>query len=257
MGHSEKIFIVPSFVFNPILLCFRGVNFMRLLLVEDEVKVARFVQRGLEAERFAVDVATDGRQAAELAQAYGYDLIILDLMLPGLSGTEVLRTLRQRDNQAPVLVLTARDALEDKVTHFELGADDYLTKPFAFAELLVRVKALLRRGVGNQMGGRSNVLRVADLELDRLTQQIRRAGQRVELTGKEYALLEYLMLNAGRVLSRTMIVEHVWDQSFDGATNIVDVYVRHLRNKIDEGNAQKLIRTVRGVGYGISGEEET
>jgi DNA-binding response OmpR family regulator len=223
---------------------------MRLLLVEDEEKVAAFVVRGLEAERFAVDVAADGRSAIELANAYQYDLVILDLMLPEISGTEVLRRIRRNNSQVPVLVLTARDALGDKVEHFELGADDYLTKPFAFAELLVRIKALLRRGVVS----RSNVLRVADLELDRLSQQVKRAGRRVELTGKEYALLEYLMLNAGRVLSRTMIIEHVWDQSFDGATNIVDVYVRHLRNKVDEGHERKLIRTVRGVGYAIGDE---
>jgi two-component system copper resistance phosphate regulon response regulator CusR len=207
---------------------------MRLLLVEDEEKVAAFVVRGLEAERYAVDVAADGRGAIELSAVYQYDLIILDLMLPEISGTEVLRRIRQNDSHVPVLVLTARDALGDKVEHFEIGADDYLTKPFAFAELL---------------------LRVADLEIDRLTQQVRRGGQRIELTGKEYALLEYLMTNAGRVLSRTMIIEHVWDQSFDGATNIVDVYVRHLRNKIDEPFERKLIRTVRGVGYAIGGEE--
>jgi DNA-binding response OmpR family regulator len=226
---------------------------MRLLLVEDEEKVAAFIMRGLEAERFAVDVAVDGKGAIELANAYQYDLVILDLMLPEVSGTEVLRHIRHNDSHVPVLILTARDALGDKVEHFELGADDYLTKPFAFAELLVRVKALLRRGAVS----RSNVLRVADLELDRLSQQVKRAGRRIELTGKEYALLEYLMLNAGRVLSRTMIIEHVWDQSFDGATNIVDVYVRHLRNKIDEGHERKLIRTVRGVGYGINDEEQT
>jgi DNA-binding response OmpR family regulator len=226
---------------------------MRLLLVEDEEKVAAFIVRGLEAERFAVDVAADGRSAIELSNAYQYDLVILDLMLPEISGTEVLRQIRQKNSHIPVLVLTARDALGDKVEHFELGADDYLTKPFAFAELLVRIKALLRRGAVS----RSNVLRVADLELDRLSQQVKRAGRRVELTGKEYALLEYLMLNAGRVLSRTMIIEHVWDQSFDGATNIVDVYVRHLRNKIDEGHERKLIRTVRGVGYAIGDEEQT
>jgi heavy metal response regulator len=224
---------------------------MRLLLIEDEEKVARFIVKGLEAERFAVDVALAGDKGLELAQTYSYDLIILDLMLPGLSGTDVLRSVRQGNERVPVLVLTARDALSDKVQHFEIGADDYLTKPFAFAELLVRVKALLRRGAVS----RANLLRVADLEIDRLTQQVRRGGRKIELTGKEYALLEYLMTNAGRVLSRTMIIEHVWDLSFDGATNIVDVYVRHLRNKIDEPFERKLIRTVRGVGYTISGEE--
>jgi two-component system copper resistance phosphate regulon response regulator CusR len=223
---------------------------MRLLLIEDEEKVSRFIVKGLMAERFAVDVAAEGDKGLELARTYNYDLIILDLMLPGLSGTEVLRLVRRQNEHVPVLVLTARDAITDKVRHFEIGADDYLTKPFAFAELLVRVKALLRRGAIS----RPNTLRVADLEIDRLTQQVRRGGQRVELTGKEYALLEYLMTNAGRVLSRTMIIEHVWDQSFDGATNIVDVYVRHLRNKIDEPFERKLIRTVRGVGYAI-GEE--
>lgn len=226
---------------------------MRLLLVEDEVKVASFIRRGLEAERFAVDVVADGRRAVELASAYEYDLVILDLMLPGLSGTEVLHEIRQGNAHVPVMILTARDALNEKVQHFEIGADDYLTKPFAFAELLVRVKALLRRGAVS----RANVLRVGDLELDRLAQQVKRAGQRIELTVKEYALLEYLMLNVGRVLSRTMIIEHVWDQSFDGATNIVDVYVRHLRNKVDEPHERKLLRTVRGVGYAISDEEET
>jgi DNA-binding response OmpR family regulator len=225
---------------------------MRLLLIEDAEKVSRLIVRGLTAERFAVDIAADGNTGLELAQAYSYDLIILDLMLPGLSGTEVLRRVRLNNAQTPVLVLTARDALGEKVAHFELGADDYLTKPFAFAELTVRVKALLRRGAVN----RANVLRVADLELNRHSQQVRRAGQKIELTGKEYGLLEYLMSNAGRVLSRTMIIEHVWDQSFDGATNIVDVYVRHLRNKVDEGFGRKLLRTVRGVGYVISEVEE-
>ena len=224
---------------------------MRLLLIEDEEKVARFIVKGLTAERYAVDVASDGDKGLELAQTYSYDLIILDLMLPGMSGTEVLRHVRRRNERVPVLVLTARDALTDKVQHFEIGADDYLTKPFAFAELLVRVKALLRRGAVS----RANILRVADLEIDRLSQQVRRGGQKVELTGKEYALLEYLMTNAGRVLSRTMIIEHVWDLSFDGATNIIDVYVRHLRNKIDEPFERKLIRTVRGVGYTIGREE--
>jgi DNA-binding response OmpR family regulator len=225
---------------------------MRVLLVEDEAKVSGFVSRGLAAERFAVDVARDGKTGLELAKTYEYDIIILDLMLPALPGTELLRQLRRTNSKVPVLVLTARDAVQDKVANFEAGADDYLTKPFAFAELLVRVKALLRRGPVN----RSSVIRLDNLELDRLSQQVRRAGRRIDLTSKEYSLLEYMMSNAGRVLSRTMIIEHVWDKSFDGITNIVDVYVRHLRNKVDEPHDRKLIRTVRGVGYVISDQAE-
>lgn len=226
---------------------------MRILIVEDEEKVSRFIVRGLTAEGFAVDAAAEGPSGLELATTYNYDLIVLDLMLPGLSGTDVLRQIRRADHRVPILMLTARDAVADKVEHLEAGADDYLTKPFAFAELMARVKALLRRGSVE----RPNVLRVADLEVDRLSQQVRRAGQRIELTAKEYALLEYLTANAGRVLSRTMIIDHVWDQSFDGATNIVDVYVRHLRTKVDEGHTRKLIRTVRGVGYKISDEADS
>jgi two-component system copper resistance phosphate regulon response regulator CusR len=225
---------------------------MRCLLIEDEKKVADFVSRGLRAERFAVDIAYDGNAGWDFASRFEYDFIILDLMLPGLSGTDLLTRLRKGNSRTPVLILTARDATADKVRHFDAGADDYLTKPFAFAELLVRVRALLRRGPINQ----SSVLRLADLELDRLSQQVRRAGKRIELTSKEYSLLEYLMANAGRVLSRTMIIEHVWDQSFHGLTNIVDVYVRHLRSKVDDAHAKKLIRTVRGSGYSVSDGSE-
>ena len=221
---------------------------MRILLVEDESKVARFIARGLSADRFAVDTAADGNSGLDLAAAYHYDLIILDLMLPGMSGTEILQRLRSKDTNVPVLVLSARDGVADKVGHLELGADDYLTKPFAFAELLVRVKALLRRGPVN----RASVIRVGDLELDRLSRCVTRGGRPLELTAKEYALLEYLMSNAGRVLSRSMIIEHVWDQSFDGVFSIVDVYLGRLRSKIDQSSDQKLIRTVRGVGYSIS-----
>jgi two-component system copper resistance phosphate regulon response regulator CusR len=225
---------------------------MRILIVEDEQKVSALVNRGLTAERYAVDIAADGIEGFEFADAYPYDLIIIDLMLPRMTGGELLQRIRRTNTFVPVLVLTARDSVDDKVRLFELGADDYLTKPFAFAELLVRVKALLRRGPVN----RSSTLRVGDLELDRLTQQVRRAGRRIELTAKEYALLEYLMQNEERVLSRNMIIEHVWDQSFDGVTNIVDVYVRHLRSKVDDGNSLKMIRTVRGTGYMIrSGSE--
>jgi DNA-binding response OmpR family regulator len=225
---------------------------MRILLVEDEEKVARFIRIGLKAERFAIDCARDGRVGLQLALINPYDLLIVDLMLPEMSGTELIRQVRRKNTDVPIVVLTARDALADKVANFESGADDYLTKPFAFAELLVRVKALLRRGKVN----RSNALRIADLEIDRLAHQVRRGGTLVKLTSKEYSLLEYLVTHIGRVLSRTMIIEHVWDQSFEGLTNIVDVYVRQLRAKIDEPFGKKLIRTVRGVGYTVSDSDE-
>jgi DNA-binding response OmpR family regulator len=226
---------------------------MRILLVEDEKKLSCFVARGLTAERYAVDISADGREGLELAQTYPYDLIILDLNLPCMQGLEVLQRVRRQNTDVPIIILTARDAVEEKVRLFEAGADDYLTKPFAFAELLVRVKALLRRGPVN----RANTILLNDLELDRLTQQARRGGKRIDLTAKEYALLEYLMLNPDRVVSRNMIIEHVWDQSFDGVTNIVEVYVGHLRAKLDDPFDSKMIRTVRGAGYMIrTGGEE-
>jgi DNA-binding response OmpR family regulator len=224
---------------------------MRILLVEDDRKLAEFVARGLRAERFAVDLAANGKDGEEYVEAYEYDLLVLDLMLPQMSGTELLRRVRRSHPSLPVLVLTARDEIDSKVSHFEAGADDYLTKPFDFAELLVRIKAQLRRPPVE----RHDLLRVADLEMDRAAQRVRRDGRLIELTAKEYALLEYLMCSPERVFSRTMILNHVWDQSFEGVTNIVDVYVRYLRKKVDEPFALKLIHTVRGVGYCIRGAE--
>jgi two-component system copper resistance phosphate regulon response regulator CusR len=221
---------------------------MRILVVEDERKVAEMVARGLKAARYAVDVASEGEAGWAMVNTYPYDLIVLDLTLPGIGGLEVLRRIRRKDARVPVLVLTAKDATAAKVETFEAGADDYLTKPFAFAELQVRVKSLLRRGPVSQGG----TIRVADLEIDRQTQQVRRGGRRIELTPKEYGLLEYLATQPGRVFSRTMIVEHVWDESFEGLTNIVDVYVRHLREKVDAPHPVKLIHTFRGVGYSLS-----
>jgi DNA-binding response OmpR family regulator len=221
---------------------------MRLLVVEDEAKVANVLTRGLVSEGFAVDVATDGKAGLDLAMRYQYDLIVMDLMLPELDGTEMLRTLRKLNSQVPVLILTARSALRDKIDNFEAGADDYLTKPFAVTELLLRVKALLRRGPANH----ASRIRIHDLELDRLSQKVRRGDRRIDLTSKEFILLEYLMTNAGTVISRNMLLERVWGQSFECITNIVPVYIRHLRSKIDDGFECKLIRTVRGAGYVVT-----
>jgi two-component system copper resistance phosphate regulon response regulator CusR len=220
---------------------------MRILLVEDEEKVSRFVTLGLNAEQFVVDRANDGITGYEMAVANPYDVLVVDLMLPRLSGTELVSRLRRNRIETPVLVLTARDQLDDKIRNFESGADDYLTKPFAFAELLARIRALLRRRPAG-----STMLTVSDLEIDLVTRQVKRAGKVLRLTSKEYGLLEYLASNPGRVLSRTMIIQYVWDQSFEGLTNIVDVYIRHLRKKIDDPFDRKLIRTVRSAGYMLS-----
>jgi DNA-binding response OmpR family regulator len=223
---------------------------MRVLIVEDEAKLAAILTRSLKNEGFAVDSASTLHGGFECVQAYPYDLVILDLLLPDGSGTGLLRRLREHHQAMPVLVLTARGEIDTKIETFEAGADDYLTKPFALAELMIRVRALLRRGHVIQ----ENILKLENLELNRLTRQVRRDGKRIDLSPKEYALLEYLLLNAGRAISRSMIIEKIWDQSFEGLTNIVDVYVRQLRRKIDDQFEPKLIKTVRGLGYSIGAD---
>ena len=218
---------------------------MRILVVEDEAKVASFIRRALEEESYAVDVCADGAQGLEMGRGGDYDLIILDVMLPNLSGYDVLKALRAGKIRTPVLLLTAQAQVEHRVRGLDAGADDYLTKPFAIEELLARARALLRRGGGEPAGA----LQVDDLVLNPATREVTRGGQKIELTTKEYALLEYLMRNAGRVLTRPMIAEHVWSQDFDTYTNVIDVYMSYLRNKIDRGRTRKLIQTVRGSGY--------
>ncbi len=218
---------------------------MRILVVEDETKVGSFIRRALEEESYAVDLSADGPTGLDLARDNSYDLIVLDVMLPGMSGLQVLETLRKEKIKTPVLILTARAQLDQRVKGLDAGADDYLTKPFAIEELLARVRALLRRGVGEGTG----LLQIEDLMLNPATREVTRGGQRIELTSKEYALLEYFMRNAGRVLTRPMIAEHVWNLDFDTFTNVIDVYVNYLRNKIDRGREPKLIHTIRGSGY--------
>jgi two-component system copper resistance phosphate regulon response regulator CusR len=220
---------------------------MHILVVEDEVRMAQIIARGLKAEGYAITTAHSAKAGMELMRAGVYDLMILDLMLPDFSGIELLRSLREQRRGVPVLAVTARSELEAKAETFDAGADDYLTKPFAFAELVMRVKALLRRSPVPL----NDIVRIGDLEMNRITHRVQRAGRRIELSPKEYSLLEYLILNPYRVLSRSMIMDHVWDQSFEGLTNIVDVYVRQVRRKIDDGFEPKLIRTVRGIGYAI------
>jgi len=223
---------------------------MRILVIEDEKKVARFIKRGLEEAGYLVDIAADGEEGLYLAEIDDYDLIILDLILPRKNGLEVCKELREQNIKVPVLILSARDSVEDKVTGLDMGADDYLIKPFAFSELLARVRALLRRG-------ESMVpvkLQVADLAMDTVTHTVIRDGKEIKLTSKEYALLEYFMMNLGKVLTRTMLSEHVWDYTFDTFSNVIDVYINYLRNKIDRDFERKLIHTVRGVGYVMRAE---
>jgi DNA-binding response OmpR family regulator len=218
---------------------------MKILVVEDDRTVGQYVKRGLEEQRYHADLVEDGMEGLRLASGGRYDLIVLDLRLPEMNGLEVLRTLRDRGNTTPILVLTAQDAVDFKVQALRTGADDYVTKPFAFEELLARVEALGRR----PKEIRSPVLRVGDLELDSESREVKRSGEPIELTPKEYTVLEYLMRHAGRVMSRTLITEYAWDYHFDPGTNIVDVVINRLRKKVDSGHANKLVHTVRGVGY--------
>jgi two-component system copper resistance phosphate regulon response regulator CusR len=225
---------------------------MRILVVEDEQKSAEYLRKGLGESGFVVDVAGTGNWGLQLAQDNQYDLIILDVMLPGLDGWSILSALRRRGRSTPVLMLTARDAVDDRVKGLELGADDYLVKPFAFSELLARVRSILRRGPARQ----PEVLRIADLQLDLIRHRAIRAGQRLDLTPKEFSLLSLLARRRGEVLSRTLIAEQVWDLNFDCETNVVDVHVRRLRSKVDDPFEPKLIRTVRGVGYVLDDSDQ-
>lgn len=220
---------------------------MRILIVEDDRKVGAFIQKGLREEQYAVDVCRDGEEAVEWASVNSYDVIVLDIMLPKKDGFTVCRELRQTGVLTPILMLTAKDSVEDKVSGLTEGADDYLTKPFSFEELLARIRALLRRA----QDYKTKALRAGDLELDPIKRQATRAGKHIPLSGKEYALLEYLMRNKGRVVSESMIVEHVWDMNYEGTSNIVNVYINYLRKKIDSEFEVKLIRTIRGHGYTI------
>ena len=224
---------------------------MKILIVEDEAKTGDYLRKGLGEAGFIVDLARDGSDGLHLARTGDYDLVVLDVMLPGLDGWAVLRTLRRGGRELPVLFLTARDQVEDRVRGLELGADDYLVKPFAFSELLARVRTLLRRGKTKE----PEVLRAADLELDLLRRRVTRAGTRIDLTAKEFALLELLLRRQGEVLPRSLIASQVWDMNFDSDTNVIEVAVRRLRAKVDEPFEPKLIHTVRGMGYVLEAVE--
>jgi len=221
---------------------------MRVLVVEDERKIADFVRRGLTEQGYAVDVAYDGEEALDWPAVAEFDVVVLDVMLPGRDGIDVCRTLRERGVRIPIMLLTARDAVEDRVRGLDSGADDYLVKPFAFAELLARLRALARR----EPGVIAPSLDIGDLTLDTTTREVSRGGRLIEMTTKEYAILEYLMRHPNQVLTRSMIAEHVWNYDFDNASNVIDVHIRNLRRKIDDGFSTKLISTIRGAGYRIS-----
>lgn len=225
---------------------------MRILVVEDDTPLASFVQKGLEEEHYAVDTASDGEQARAMALEFDYDLLVLDLNLPRLDGLSVLKEVRGVKSNLPVLVLTGRSRVADRVETLDSGADDCLIKPFSFSELSARVRALLRRG----RAPLESHFMVADLKLDRVERKVERGGKTIDLTSKEFALLEYLMKNAGRRVTRTMIIEHVWNLGFDTTTNVVDVYINYLRKKVDEGFSPRLIHTIRGVGYELSARAE-
>ncbi|NIM12696.1 MAG: response regulator [Candidatus Aminicenantes bacterium] len=225
---------------------------MRILIAEDDRSVAGFLKKGLKEEHYAVDVCYDGEEALFQAQVNEYDLIILDVMLPKKNGFAVCQEIRQEGNLTPILMLTVRDQLEDKVKGLQVGADDYLTKPFAFKELLARIQALLRR----TQDYKTQTLKVGDLEIDPVARKVTRENKTITLTGKEYALLEYLMRNKGRIVTQTMIIDHVWDMNYDGLSNVVNVYINHLREKIDKGFSKKYIHTIRGVGYKIDENED-
>jgi len=218
---------------------------LRILVVEDEVKITQFIKRGLKEEGYAVDIAADGEEGHFMLSSNEYDVIILDLMLPKIDGLTLCRELRKSGNSTPIIMLTAKDTVKDKVKGLDSGADDYLPKPFAFEELLARVRVVLRKKDGRVQ----TQLKVDDLSLDLLTHKVTRGDREIDLTVKEYALLEYLMRNAGNIVTRTMISEHVWDINFDTFTNVIDVYINYLRNKVDSGFENKMIHTVRGKGY--------